>query len=298
MIRANNFDSQVLKQVCCGSGHSIFLTVEGSVWVAGLNEQGQLGLNQSLDFRCFSPVDIELHQYLKQDDRAIKVQCGHDHTLVLTAEGYVFGFGRNNRGQLGIEGTEHKIRVPTQIDLNHFIIDISTVSNHSTFVTREKRLFATGDNNYGQTPGAGPKARFVTEPVEVILTGQAIHSIDKVFTGEFTTAIVTTDNEIYYCGTDIYGLERGLHRDRGDSKSRFATYNIYYPIKLDVKELRDKKWKIDKITAGMKHLTVLMSKLLLCSILIQIEQRTSTKQFKKLLFASASALSDIEITSQ
>jgi hypothetical protein len=294
LIKTNNFDKLVLKQVCCGSGHSVFLTDSGAVYVAGLNEQGQLGLNEHLDHRALSPVDIGIHKYISEGDHVVKVQCGHDHTLVLTAQGQVYGFGRyiynifknnilrNNRGQLGISETA-KVLVPTRIDLPHFIQDVSSVSNHTVFITREKRLFATGDNNYGQTPGAGPRVKYVTEPVEVVLTGQSINSIDKVITGEFFTVIVTNENELYFCGTDMYGLETSIHKMSG-----FATYNIYVPIKLEVKELRDRTWKIDTVTSGMKHLTVLLS-MFFCNycLLTKLERRSLVKLFKLGLLAQA-----------
>lgn len=62
--------------------------------MAGLNEQGQLGLNENVERRCKTPTHVPLDRYMNRGDLAIKVQCGHDHTLVLTSQGCVYGFGR------------------------------------------------------------------------------------------------------------------------------------------------------------------------------------------------------------
>jgi hypothetical protein len=273
LIKSNSFDKLTLKQVCCGGGHSLYLTDDGTIFVSGLNEQGQLGLNAHLDYRRHSPVDIEMKNYMEPGDTAVKIQCGHDHCLVLTAFGHVYGFGRNNRGQIGLKGAGPRVNAPKRINLP-LIADISSVSNHSLFITRDGALYACGENTFGQIPNQGALVRNVLEPVLINLSGMG--KIATVVTGEFCTLIVSTENELYYCGTDMFGLETS-------TQSGADTYNIYNPVKLYVKELNDRGWKIDNITSGGKHLTV------------TLKRRSNIKQFQSalLLTSTSGTLADV-----
>jgi alpha-tubulin suppressor-like RCC1 family protein len=87
-----------VKFVCVIAGycdHSIGIAYEdGSLWVWGSNNEGQLGLVQQ--FMRLAPVRIP------NTRNFVNVAAGNKFTLCLDSNGNMWSFGRNNSGQLGI----------------------------------------------------------------------------------------------------------------------------------------------------------------------------------------------------
>ena len=84
-------------QTACGLHHSVFVTMNGEVFSCGYNDNGQLGHN---DIRSRnSPVLVEAlkNKFIAQ------AACGYYHTIVRRETGEIYAFGRNDKGQLGIE---------------------------------------------------------------------------------------------------------------------------------------------------------------------------------------------------
>ncbi|WP_051327499.1 thrombospondin type 3 repeat-containing protein [Desulfatibacillum aliphaticivorans] len=79
--------------ISAGGHHSCVLTADGSVWVWGSNQEGELGLGE-ID-GPESPVRLE------GIPPAVAIATGYSNTAVLTAEGTVLIFGDNQYGQLG-----------------------------------------------------------------------------------------------------------------------------------------------------------------------------------------------------
>lgn len=52
-------DIDNIKQVSCGDAHTMLLKNDGSVWVCGSNQFGQIGVNDKSDRNIFTKVDIE-----------------------------------------------------------------------------------------------------------------------------------------------------------------------------------------------------------------------------------------------
>lgn len=84
------------KHVSAGGAHSAVVVHKGLVLTAGDNRCGQLGVPiSSLSSRSF------FGEVQGTWARIRLVSCGSQHTLCLTEEGQVFGFGCNAEGQLG-----------------------------------------------------------------------------------------------------------------------------------------------------------------------------------------------------
>ena len=76
------------------------LTTEGRLFMWGQNTSGALGLEEDI-VKTDIPVDITNRFDLNPDEKIIDFNFGYLHTLVLTNQGRVFGFGMNVLGQLG-----------------------------------------------------------------------------------------------------------------------------------------------------------------------------------------------------
>lgn len=75
-----------------GSGHSLAVVRDGTLWGWGYNDQYQLG-NGTRD-NLTTPVKIM--------DDAVSVAAGSMHSLAVRSDGSLFGWGGNTYGQLGV----------------------------------------------------------------------------------------------------------------------------------------------------------------------------------------------------
>uniref|UniRef100_A0A3B4XNV5 Uncharacterized protein n=1 Tax=Seriola lalandi dorsalis TaxID=1841481 RepID=A0A3B4XNV5_SERLL len=94
------FCSVPVSQVACGSQHSVALTKDGQVYAWGQDSRGQLGLgkmktgaNSPQLLRSLSAIPL------------VQVAAGGEQSFALSVSGGVFGWGRNDRGQLGLGDT-------------------------------------------------------------------------------------------------------------------------------------------------------------------------------------------------
>ena len=92
--------------IACGIYYTIVLMTDGTIYGTGQNNSGQLGLN----FNNLTSTQV-LKQMLDPSNGAVgtyygktpsSIACGRFHTMVLMTDGTVYGTGRNNSGQLGI----------------------------------------------------------------------------------------------------------------------------------------------------------------------------------------------------
>uniref|UniRef100_A0A8C1TA15 Regulator of chromosome condensation (RCC1) and BTB (POZ) domain containing protein 2 n=1 Tax=Cyprinus carpio TaxID=7962 RepID=A0A8C1TA15_CYPCA len=125
---STNLISKRVKEVACGSHHTIALTTEGEVYAWGYNNSGQVGsgstANQPTPRRVSSclqnkvVVNIACGQLCSMAvlDNG-EVSCGYAHTLALTDEGFIYSWGANSYGQLGT-GNKSNQAVPTLINMD------------------------------------------------------------------------------------------------------------------------------------------------------------------------------------
>ncbi|WP_396158315.1 T9SS type A sorting domain-containing protein [Flavobacterium sp.] len=88
------------------SVHTMALRNNGSLWAAGFNTTGQLGIGTLTNTNVFVQVGTATNW--------AKVRCGRQHTLALDSNGTLWAWGLNSSGQLG-DGTTVNKSVPTQI---------------------------------------------------------------------------------------------------------------------------------------------------------------------------------------
>lgn len=105
-------DNYNIISISCGN-HTIIQTT-GGIFGFGSNNHGQLGLNHYNDVNA--PTKLKFFNSYN----VISITCGIYLTIIHTDNG-LFGFGRNDYGQLGL-GHTHEVKVPTKLGLNHNII--------------------------------------------------------------------------------------------------------------------------------------------------------------------------------
>jgi len=147
-------------QVCLGNEHGVLLTDAGIVFTYGDNRYGQLGRPACLkeeNGQAF-PVLALLEQ------EVLHIAAGRNHCLALTADGVLWGWGRNKSGQLG-QGNTRDYVLPVTVDLQRSqgrgskkqaperpaneilqrVIAIGAGSNSSIAATNRSHVFQWGE---------------------------------------------------------------------------------------------------------------------------------------------------------
>lgn len=122
-------------------------------------------------------------------ERVSDISSGLEHCLILTNKGRVFSAASGNedfpsKGQLGIPGLTWTTRPPGSYDQPHEIstlkgfeiTKIATGDYHSLVVDKVGRVFAFGDNTYGQLG-------FDYSPESPIIDAPSLLPIDKLYKG-------------------------------------------------------------------------------------------------------------------
>ncbi|XP_072565468.1 probable E3 ubiquitin-protein ligase HERC4 isoform X1 [Paramormyrops kingsleyae] len=133
-------------QVACGYRHSHALSKGGTIFSWGQNKYGQLGLGN--DCKCiFSPQAIQSLQGIP----FMQIAAGGAHSFALTMSGAVFGWGRNNFGQLGLnDNTDRYCPVLLKSLRSQRVVYVCCGEDHTAALTKEGGVFTFGAGGYGQ----------------------------------------------------------------------------------------------------------------------------------------------------
>ncbi|KAF8924746.1 hypothetical protein BGZ47_003734 [Haplosporangium gracile] len=166
-----------MTKVGAGSYHSFAIDKDGKASAWGLNTYGQCGLDDAKveNIPAVGPIKT------LKDEHIVDIQGGEHHSIALTKDGRLFGFGRSDSHQLGLgytevpgteDSTSHKkaIRTPTLIADLPPVDAISVGGNHTLALTREGDVYAWG---FGEMLACGNgEEEDVEKPLK--LTGQQI----------------------------------------------------------------------------------------------------------------------------
>ena len=126
-------DHKSVVQVAAGARHTMFVTEDGLLFASGCHRQGQLGLDD--DESRLVPTLVTM---LLPGKTAVCVAAGDLHTLCITADGSLFAWGFNERGQLGVGDREFR-RMPTLVTglQDKHVVHVAGGEHHSICSTRD-----------------------------------------------------------------------------------------------------------------------------------------------------------------
>jgi alpha-tubulin suppressor-like RCC1 family protein len=177
--------------VSAGAESSYALSKSGEVWCWGSDEFGQLGLNSQLG-KILAPKKIDGLNNIKS------VYAGWFHTLFLLNDGTVWGCGRNDGGQLGVD-SGGIYDIPIQIPGLSNVIAISAGYYHSLALKADGTVWAWGYNYWGQLGDGTTVNR--AQPGQVI----GIDSIKSIATGWDYSLALSYDGKVYAWGCNLFG---------------------------------------------------------------------------------------------
>lgn len=171
----------------------------------GSNLEGQLGAGAFAS--AANPVPVNMRGVLEGKIVAA-VSSGHAHTLALTSDGRVYGWGNNANGELGTgpDTNDQTFAVPVSTATalaGKTIAAISAGYDHSLAADKDGLLFAWGANGEGQL-GTGSAGADVRQALQVggLLTGK---KVVRLSAGSSFSLAVTSTGEVYAWGANIDG---------------------------------------------------------------------------------------------
>ena len=95
------------KSIACGADHTIAIDTEGYLYAWGEDLDGQLGFGTVSEDGIYTPTKV--------GDKTWKsIACGNFHTIAIDTEGYLYAWGSNDDGQLGLGDTKDRY-TPTKV---------------------------------------------------------------------------------------------------------------------------------------------------------------------------------------
>ena len=129
--------------VSAGGYHTLALKTDGTLWAWGLNDHGQLGLDDTND--RLVPTQVDGTDW-------ISIAAGKSHSLALKANKTLYGWGRNDYGELGISPFIDKL-IPT-LSASGPWQTVTAGSHHTLALKEDGMLFAWGyDVGVGTSSG-------------------------------------------------------------------------------------------------------------------------------------------------
>ncbi|XP_047668103.1 probable E3 ubiquitin-protein ligase HERC4 isoform X1 [Tachysurus fulvidraco] len=190
--------NETVIRVACGNHHFMALTNDGKLFTWGQNSNGQLGLGGDLSS---SPSP----RFLKSlcGIPLAQISAGGDHSFALSLSGAVFGWGKNNAGQLGL-GHTNDVYSPTCVNSlsQKKTISISCGEEHTATLSKGGTVFTFGSGRFGQL--GHNSLRDELRPR--VLSGLSGSNVSQIACGRHhTLALVKLSNTIYSFGCGEQG---------------------------------------------------------------------------------------------
>uniref|UniRef100_A0A8D1F1N3 Secretion-regulating guanine nucleotide exchange factor n=1 Tax=Sus scrofa TaxID=9823 RepID=A0A8D1F1N3_PIG len=227
-----------VKRITGGGGHSAIVTDQGSLFVCGLNKDGQLGLGHTEDVLYFTLCKSLLGCPIQQ------VACGWDFTIILTKNGQVLSCGSNSFGQLGVPHGPRRCVVPQAIEVQREkVVSIAAGLRHALAATASGLVFqwGTGLASSGRRlcPGQTlPLFLTAKEPSKV--TGLENSQAVCVLAGSGHSASLTDAGELYVWGSNKHG--------------QLASRAAFLPLPQKIEAHRFQNEKVAAVWSGWTHL--------------------------------------------
>ena len=178
--------------IAAGKFHSLALRGDGSVWTWGYNWSGQLGDGTQID----SNIPVKT---MRLPSNIIAISAGKGHSLALTKQGDVWGWGQNSYGQLGSGDLNTQV-IPVQAHKTlSNIIAIEAGSIHSMALDADGGVWTWGRNFYGELGDGGSEGGYM--PCKL----QSLPPIKVIAAGDYFSMALGRDGTLWAWGDNEFG---------------------------------------------------------------------------------------------
>lgn len=218
-----------IKQIACGDCHCLAVTVNGQVHSWGRNQNGQLGLGNNED--SLLPQKIQAFEGV----RISMIAAGAEHTVAVTEDGDLYGWGWGRYGNLGLGDRDDRF-VPEKVSPveGEKMALVACGWRHSVTVSSSGGLYTYGWSKYGQLGHGDFQDHLVPHKVEALKES----SISLVAGGWRHTMAVTEDGKLYGWGWNKFG-QVGV----ADNEDHCSPVQVNFPDEQ----------KISQVACGWRH---------------------------------------------
>lgn len=196
--------SKVFVSIAAGSGwsngYSLGVTDDGGLYGWGENSYYQLGDGTSIDQT--TPVAISTSN-VSAGVEFEAVSAGAGHSLALTSDGRIYGWGVNWEGAIG-DGSNTDRAIPVLVAASgpmsdESVVAISAGANHSMALTSNGQLFAWGSGSSG---GLGNGSRADVNSPSAVATSSFPVDINfrSIAAGANTSMAISTGGQLFSWG--------------------------------------------------------------------------------------------------
>lgn len=195
-----NGDTSSVLFLEAGEFHAVASDLSGNVWTWGRNDQGQLGSGNTTDRSRAEKIPLKLGDLINSNTGVGgAVAAGKSHSFAIDTAGNVWGWGLNDRGQLGDGTTTNRLN-PIKVPGLQGISNIKTGEYHSIAIDTLGNIYTWGDNTYGQL-GDGTFTSSSTPKLIMTLPDTS----GVIAAGKFHSMIQKKDGSVCVAGRNDYG---------------------------------------------------------------------------------------------
>lgn len=144
--------------VSAGYQHVLAVRADGTVWGWGKNDHNKLAQPSTY---VPSPVPVQIQGL----SNVTAVAAGREHSLALTRDGSVYGWGYNALGSAGVDSADIDIATPTLVTKGVTSIITGFAASHSLAVRADGSVVAWGSGTGGQLGDGTTSSSRVPRPV-------------------------------------------------------------------------------------------------------------------------------------
>lgn len=199
-------------QVSAGGYHSLALDERGNVWVWGSGSDGRLGTGRAQEA---APVMVLNAEHLGEGVVIEQVAAGTEFSVALDSEGNVWGWGRNEVGQLASPtpstiASATLIVTPDQLGGSP-VVSVSA-GRHVLALTSEGVVWAWGRGGSGQIGDGASSSRAAPTKASSLLSDV---SFVMVAAGHYHSLALDDNGQVWAWGSAQYGqIGDGHHPGR------------------------------------------------------------------------------------
>ncbi|KAG6463353.1 secretion-regulating guanine nucleotide exchange factor [Manduca sexta] len=210
-----------IRQIACGGGHTLLVDSEGKLFSCGWNNSLQLATEQEV--HCFERT------WRLSGINFTHIACGWDSSCGITDDQFLFVWGSNSYGQLGLPQNDFPKNVkPIRLQVKACAVSMGL--RHTAIINFKDEVWVTGCGRHGQL-GLGKEQLSADRFSKVPKLGKISH----IACGQrHTVAWSSEENALYVWGDNRHGQ---LLLDTQKYPKAYTPQKIDIDIKQKVKKL-------------------------------------------------------------
>ncbi|KAJ4795236.1 Regulator of chromosome condensation (RCC1) family protein [Rhynchospora pubera] len=161
--KVSSVEGEKMALVACGWRHTICVSYTGQLYTYGWSKYGQLGHGDYEDH--LTPHKLEV----LNDYNISQISGGWRHTMALTSNGILYGWGWNKFGQVGVgDNSDHCSPVQVKFPNEQRIVQVACGWRHTIALTETKNVFSWGRGTSGQLGHGEIVDRYIPKIIETL----------------------------------------------------------------------------------------------------------------------------------